>query len=102
MLTLLSKVKIRRISKTLRIKRLDIAIYNTNEYILILIYIPDIKEDDIKVLYRIIREIHLISNLKAYILINNNIIELKQIAIDVNKSETIINSYNVIISILYR
>ena len=44
---------------------------------LILIYIPDIKDDNIKMLYRIVQEIHLINNLKAYILINNDIIKLE-------------------------
>ena len=70
---LLPEVEIRRISKVLRIKGLSIAIYNINDYILILIYLPRIK-DGIKVLYRIIREIYLVDNLKAYILIRNDIV----------------------------
>ena len=44
---------------------------------LILIYLFIIKSDDIKILYRIIREIYLINDLKAYILIENNIIEFE-------------------------
>ena len=83
LLVLLSKVEIRRISKALRVKRLDTAIYNTNKYMLVLMYIFDIK-DDINVLYRIVREIHLISNLKAYILIKNDIVDLERIVINVN------------------
>ena len=59
------------------------AIHDTNEYILILIYIPAIKEDDIKVLYRINREIYLIDYLKVYILLGNNMIGSKKIILDI-------------------
>ena len=77
LLALLPKVDIRIISKALRVKGLGTAMYNTNKYILILIYIPTTKEDGTLVLYRIIREIYLVSNLKVYILIGNNIIRLE-------------------------
>ena len=40
-------------------------------------YVFDIKKDDIKVLCRIIREIHLIDDFKIYMFIENNIVELK-------------------------
>ena len=52
-------------------------------------------------LYRIFREIHLINNLKAYILIENNIIELKEIVLNISKSKTFIDSYDIIINISY-
>ena len=38
---------------------------------------PAIKVDSTKILYRIVREIYLVNNLKVYILIGNNIIESK-------------------------
>ena len=53
-------------------------------------------------LYRILREIYLINNLKIYILIENNIIELKEIILNINKSKAFINSYDIIIDISYR
>ncbi len=56
---------------------------NTNEYILILIYISTIKKDDTKILYRVYKEIHLINNLKAYILLKNNIINTKKIIFNI-------------------
>ena len=61
-------MKIRRIILLLRVKGLNSAIHDTNKYILILIYIFASKKDDIKILYRIFREIYLISELKAYLL----------------------------------
>ena len=51
--------------------------YNTNKYVLILIYISAVKKNNTKIFYRIMREIHLVSNLKVYILIKNNIVNLK-------------------------
>ena len=40
-------------------------------------YVSDIKKDDVKILYRIVKEIHLIDDFKIYIFIENNIVELK-------------------------
>ena len=65
-------------------------------------YISDIKKDDIKILYRIVKEIHLINDFKTYILIENNIVELKQIMINVNKSKVFINNCDITIDILCR
>ena len=75
-------MKIRRIILFLRVKGLNSAIHDTNEYILILIYIS-ISKNDIKVLCRIIKEIYLVSNLKTYLLIDNNIIDLEKIMLDI-------------------
>ena len=40
-------------------------------------YVSDIKKDDIKILYRIVREIHLIDDFKTYMLIENDIVKSK-------------------------
>ena len=76
-------MKIRRITSLLRVKDLDSTIHDTNEYILILMYISTSKKDDIKILYRIFREIYLINNLKTHLFIDNNIIDLEKIVLDV-------------------
>ena len=76
-------MKIRRITLSLRIKSLNLAIYDINEYVLILIFILAIRKDDIKVLYRIFREIYLVSNLKAHLLIDNNVIDSKKVMLDI-------------------
>ena len=47
--------------------------HNINEYILMFIYILVIK-NEVTIFYRIIRKFNFVDNLKAYILINNNII----------------------------
>ena len=65
-------------------------------------FISEIKKNNIRVLYRILREIHLIDNLKTYILIENNIIELKEIVLNINKSKAFIDSYDIIIDISCR
>ena len=67
---------------SLRVKGLDLAMHDTAEYVLILIYISAVK-DGVNVLYRILREIHLIDNLKAYMLLGNNVIDLKRIILDI-------------------
>ena len=76
-------MKIRRIALSLRIKDLDSIIYDIDEYILILMYISASKKDDIKILCRIFREIHLISDLKTYLFIDNNIIDLEKIIFNI-------------------
>ena len=75
-------MKIRRIILSLRVKDLNLAMHDTNEYILILMYISTSK-NDVKILYRIFREIYLISNLKTHLLIDNNVIDLEKIVLDI-------------------
>ena len=64
------------------VKDLRSTMHDTNEYVLISIYILIIK-NNIKVLYRIYKEFHFIDNLKAYMLLNNNIINLEKIMLNV-------------------
>ena len=55
--------------------------HDIDKYVLISIYIFVIK-DNIKILYRIYKKIHFIDNLKAYILLNNDIINFKKIVLN--------------------
>ena len=64
--------------------------------------ISKVKKNNIKILYRILRKIYLINNLKIYILIENNIVELKEIVLNINKNKTFIDSYDIIVDISYR
>ena len=95
-------MKIRRIILFLRVKGLNLAMHNTNKYILILIYISTNKNNDIKILYRIFKEIYLISDLKAYLFIDNNIIDLKKIIFNIARAKIYINSYDAITTIISR
>ena len=92
---------IKRILKLLYIKSLNSTIHDINQYIVISIFISKVK-NNIRILYRIFRKIYLINNLKIYILIENNIIELKEIVLNINKSKTFINSYDITVDISYR
>ena len=75
-------MKIRKITLLLRVKGLDLAMHDIDKYILILIYIS-ISKNDIKIFYRIFKEIYLVSNLKTHLFINNNIIDLKKIVLNI-------------------
>ena len=66
-----------------RIKDLGSTMHDTDEYILISIYIFIVKKDDIKVFCRIYKEIHFVDNLKVYMLLNNNIIGFKKIVLNI-------------------
>ena len=51
--------------------------YNIDKYVLISTYIFIVK-NNIKILYRIHKKIHFINNLKAHMLLNNDIINSKK------------------------
>ena len=65
-------MKIKIMLKLLRVKDLSVIIHKMNQYVLILMYVFDIK-----ILYRIIKKIHLIDDFKTHMLIENNIVESK-------------------------
>ena len=64
--------------------------------------ISEVKKNSIKILYRILREIYLINNLKTYILIENNIVKLKEIVLNISKDKIFIISCDIIVDISYR
>ena len=75
-------MKIRKITSPLRVKDFKLIMHNIDKYILILTYIFIVK-NNIKIFYRIYKEIYFIDNLKAYMLLNNDIINLKKIVLNV-------------------
>ena len=70
-------MKIKTILKSFRVKDLNVIMHKMNQYILILMYVSGVKKDNIKILYRIIKKIHLIDDFKTHIFIENNIVESK-------------------------
>ena len=92
LLTLLPLVDIRRMASPLRVKGLGSAMHDTDEYVLVPIYIPAVRKDGIKVLCRIHREIHLVDNLKAHMLLGNDIIGPEKIVLDVAQNKAYIGS----------
>lgn len=95
LLSLFPNVSIRRMSKSLRVKGLGSTMHDTDQYVLTPMLISGIKEDGIRVLCRILREIHLIDNLKARMLIGNDIVGPEGIVLDVSKSKAFIGSCGV-------
>ena len=91
---ILPNAKIRKMSSSLRVKGLGSAQHDTSEYVLIPVYIPAVKDDGTKVLCRIKREIHLVDNLRAHMLIGNDIIGPEQIVLDVAANKAYIGSCN--------
>ena len=73
--------------------------YNIDKYMLILMYLSGLKRDDSTALICIVREIYLINNLKANLLIRNDIMRSKKIILDISKNEARIGSCNIIIKI---
>ena len=76
-------ITIRKITSFFRVKDLKSTMHNIDKYVLISIYIFIVK-DDIKILYHIYKKIHFINNLKVYMLLNNDIINLKKIVLNVS------------------
>lgn len=95
LLALLPHVEIRRMSSPLCVKGLGSAMHNTNEYVLIPIYFPAFKQDGTRVLCCIVREIHLVHNLKARMLLGNNLIGPEKIVLDVTQNKAYIRSCGV-------
>ena len=56
--------------------------HDIDEYVLILMYISIVK-NDIKILCRIYKKIHFVNNLKAHMLLNNDIIDFEKIVLNV-------------------
>ena len=85
-------IDIKKIS-FIKIHDLNINEYNICEYAIIYIYIFN-KNNDKIVLIR--REIHIMNNFFAKILININIMKFKEVVLDINKNFIIIEFYNLL------
>ena len=94
LLSLLPEVLICRMSKSLRVKGLGSAMHDTDQYVLTPMFISGIKGNGVNMLCRILREIHLVDNLKAHMLIGNDIVGPEGIVLDVSKSKAFIGSCN--------
>ena len=99
---LIFKIKIRIMIFSFRVKKLKSTMHDIDEYMFIFIYIFKNKQNDIKKLYRILRKIYFVENLKAHILINNIIIDFEKIVINIIKNNIYNNNYEVIVIIINR
>lgn len=85
------------------IRHLRFKIYYFNDYVVFIFYIKDVLFDNIRAFAQIIREIYIIHNFKANILIKANIFIFKKIIIDfVTQFIKINNCRKIIIFINFR
>jgi hypothetical protein len=92
----LSKAHIYLMTSSLIVRDIDANVHEIKEYVNFSIYLSS-KNNSIKMI-EIHREMHLMKNLKANMLINNDILESKEIIIDVQDKKTIIDSCQSVMS----
>lgn len=82
----------------LRVRDVNFIKHETNEYVIILIYFSSQKKEN-KVLTFVIKELHLIDDLRVKMFIDNDILKLKKIDINIIKEIVNIDSCNVYIEV---
>ena len=94
-------ISIRIMTSSLQVRGLGTNRHESWEYVICDIHMPGTKDDQkITSLFR--REIHLVDNLKANMLLNNDIIGFENFAIDMTKRHAMIDSIGIIISLKVR
>ena len=92
------KIYIYIITSSISVRGININYYSTNEYILLKVYLSKTRNGiDIRV--KIIREAHLIDDLKIRMLLSTDIIKPKKIDIIIFKNQAYIESYDTTIQI---
>ena len=95
LLSAVSDVVIYKIDTPLSVRGIGSTKHQTDEYIIIPIYFPGTQDGNNKVLTYIRREIYLVNNLRAKILIGNDISVPKGFVIDITNKKANIGSYSV-------
>ena len=96
-ITQISDVRVRKMIISILIRDLNISKYMFDEYVIMNIHFSEINKNKNSVMIKIIRETHLIDNLKVNIIIKNNCIESKEIAVNNVKKTVYIDSCDVIV-----
>lgn len=82
-------------AKLLKIRSIDAFSHKLDEFVTVFIYFLG-KNNKKKIVYVCINcKLHVVNGLKANMLISNDIINLKQILVDISKKTTFIVSYRV-------
>ena len=76
---------------SITVQNIESTRYLTNEYVILNFYIPDLVNSQIEVI-EIITEVHLIHNLKAKLLIDVDILDLKKMNISFSQQILIIDN----------
>ena len=90
---MLVDAQIRKIAVKILIRKLGSKIHYFDEFAIIIFYMKGILSNNTRALTQITREIYIVDNLKADMLINSNILTPKRIIIDFDTQLIIINSY---------
>ncbi len=94
-------VKVSLITTTITVYSIGSNRYFTNKYVLLPIFFPG-KRNGKDVVAKIVREVYLIDDLKAKILINTDIISPEKIDIITSKGKVFIGSYKITVDIDYK
>ena len=93
-----SKIEMHIMISFLRIRKIDATRHETNEYVKVLNYFSEIKNEK-HVLTQVIKEIYLTNGFKTNLLIENDFFELENFTINVNNRKTTIANCDVIITL---
>lgn len=86
----LPEAKILKMATPLKVRGMGTSKHKTDEYVLETLYFPAISNEGQQVVACIRRELHLVDNLRANILIGNDIIDAEGITIDIAKEKAYI------------
>ena len=96
---LLPNTRISKITSFLRVRGVGSSQHKTSKYLVTPCYFPRIDKHENEVLAYARREIHIVDELRANILIENDFINPKGISIDIANQKTYIGSYKTSITI---
>ena len=95
------KINIHTMIISLKIRNIDATIHETNEYVRISVYFSNIKNDK-QILAQITKKIHLVNDLKANLLIDNDFFESKDFTLNISNKKITIISCDVTIDLTIR
>ena len=95
-------IRIRTMSRSITVRELNIQKHSSDKYVIASMYFSSVNDIDRFVQIMIIREIHLIDNLKINLLIENDILSSKLIDISTSTNSAYIESCEITVSIRLR
>ena len=95
LLQVVPDIVIYKIDNLLSVRGIRSTKYQTDEYIITPLYFSSTQDGNNKVLTYIRKEIHLVNNLRAKILIGNDIIAPEGFVINITNKKANIKSYNI-------
>lgn len=100
--TKINDLRIQKMITLFQIREMDFIIYETDEFVMILIYFLEKNKNEQSTLACIIQKIYLIDNFKVNMLIDNDIIKFENFVIDISKRTAIIESCEIITNLFIK